>query len=99
MRSLIDAGADDVLYGLFIDPDLAEEAVAAGIGARIAARFLRRGSDGFGEPFSVEAEVLALSDGRVIGRRVGEHIEPHAIRAVTSEPTRISLASNASKSC
>ena len=67
--ALIEAEAGDVLYGLFIDPDLAAEAVAAGIGARIRAQFLRRGGDGFGEPFSVVADVVALSDGRVVGRR------------------------------
>ena len=69
LRALIAAGAKNVLYGLFVDPDLAEEATLAGIGARFTARFLRGGSDGFGEPFSSEAVVLAVSDGRVIGRR------------------------------
>ena len=67
--ALIEADADTVLYGLFIDPDLAKDAVAAGIGAKISAHFLRRGGDGFGEPFSAPADVLAVSDGRVVGRR------------------------------
>ncbi|MCC1491865.1 M81 family metallopeptidase [Cognatishimia sp. F0-27] len=69
LRALIGAGAGNVLYGLFIDPDLAREATAAGLGSRITARFLRRGSDGFGDPFSADARVLAISDGRVVGRR------------------------------
>lgn len=69
LRALIEAGAENVLYGLFIDPDLAQEASSAGIGAKLTTHFLRRGSDGFGEPFSADAEVLALSDGRVVGRR------------------------------
>ncbi|MBT8454835.1 MAG: M81 family metallopeptidase [Alphaproteobacteria bacterium] len=69
LRALIDAAATDVLYGLFVDAELAAEATAAGIGARIAARFLRHGADGFGEPFTAKADVLALSDGDVVGRR------------------------------
>ena len=69
LRALISAGAEHVLYGLFIDPDLAAEATAAGLGAQITARFLRHGSDGFGVPFTAKAEVLAVSAGAVVGRR------------------------------
>ncbi len=69
LRALIGAGAEKVLYGLFIDPDLAQEASAASLGASITARFLRRGSDGFGAPFSAQAQVLARSEGQVVGRR------------------------------
>lgn len=69
LRALIAAKAQSVLYGLFVDPDLAQEAAEAGVGARLSARFLRQGPDGFGEPFEAQAEVIARSDGQVIGRR------------------------------
>ncbi|SMX24239.1 M81 family metallopeptidase [Boseongicola aestuarii] len=69
LRALIAANADGVLYGLFIDADLARDAMTAGIGARITARFLRQGSNGFGDPFTAEAVVIALSNGQVTGRR------------------------------
>ncbi|WP_112320914.1 M81 family metallopeptidase [Oceanibium sediminis] len=69
LRALIDAGAEDALYGLFIDADLAAEATSAGVGASFAARFLRNGSDGSGDAFTEDAVVIALSDGKVVGRR------------------------------
>lgn len=97
LRALIAAEAESVLYGLLVDPELAEEASSAGIGARITARFLRRGSDGFGEPFSAEAEVLALSDGRVTGRRglvAGRHIELGPTAALGVGGLTVVVASN-----
>ena len=97
LRALIEAKAENVLYGMFIDPDLAEEAASAGIGARIMARFLRRGSDGFGEPFTAQAEVLALSDGRVVGRRglvAGRHVELGPTAALGIGGLTVVVASN-----
>jgi microcystin degradation protein MlrC len=69
LRALIAARAEGALCGLFIDADLAAEATSAGLGATFTAHFLRAGSDGYGEPFSAEAKVVALSDGQVVGRR------------------------------
>jgi microcystin degradation protein MlrC len=69
LAALYRAGARDVLYGLYIDALLAEEATLAGVGERFSARFLRHGPDDFGEPLTVDAEVIALSDGKVVGRR------------------------------
>jgi microcystin degradation protein MlrC len=97
LRALIDAAAEDVLYGLFIDADLAAEAASAGIGSRIEARFLRHGSDGFGHPFSAEAEVVALSDGDVIGRRglvAGRRIDLGPTTALRIGGLTIVVASN-----
>ncbi|MFN3227773.1 MAG: M81 family metallopeptidase [Hyphomicrobiales bacterium] len=69
LSALIDSGAKGVLYGLYIDAALAQEAIAAGIGARLDARFLRDGPDAFGQPLTARAEVIAFSDGKVVGRR------------------------------
>jgi len=66
------AGAEDVIYGSFFDPALAAEAHALGIGAKFAARFNRnRGQapwEQWDVPFEAEAVVVALSDGRFVGR-------------------------------
>lgn len=97
LRALIAAGAKGVLYGLFIDPDLAQEAAAAGCGARFMARFLRHGSDGFGEPFTAEAEVLALSDGQVVGRRglvAGRHVDLGQTAALAIGGVTVCVASH-----
>src|SRR5215472_16929308 len=66
------AGAEGVIYGSFFDPALAAEAHALGIGAKFAAGFNRnRGQapwEQWDMPFEAEAEVLALSDGRFVGK-------------------------------
>jgi microcystin degradation protein MlrC len=69
LRALIASEAQGVLYGLFIDAELAQDAQTAGVGASITARFLRGGGEGFADPFEAEATVIALSDGQVVGRR------------------------------
>ena len=97
LRALIDARAEGVLYGLFIDADLAAEAASAGIGARIAARFLRVGSDGFGEPFTAKGEVIALSDGKVVGRRglvAGRRVDLGLTAALRIGSVTVVVASN-----
>jgi len=65
------AGVQDCLVGVIHDPDLAAEAHRLGVGARFTARFNRSvdAADPFSKPFEAEAEVVALSDGRVTGRR------------------------------
>ena len=72
LSALVEAGAENVLYGSFFDPALALDAHAAGVGGRFEARFNRaRGNatyEQWDEPFTAEAEVLALHDGDVVGR-------------------------------
>ncbi|MFN9096161.1 MAG: MlrC C-terminal domain-containing protein, partial [Alphaproteobacteria bacterium] len=65
------AGVQHCLVGVIHDPALAAEAHKLGKGARFTARFNRdvAADDPFSKPFSAEAEVVALSDGRVTGRR------------------------------
>jgi microcystin degradation protein MlrC len=69
------ADVRDCLVGVIHDPLLAAEAHRLGVGARFTARFNRpqgtlTADDPFSRPFAAEgAEVVALSDGRVTGRR------------------------------
>ncbi|GGC68207.1 microcystinase C [Siccirubricoccus deserti] len=68
------ADVQGCLVGVIHDPLLAAEAHALGRGARFTARFNRpqgtlTADDPFSHPFAAEAEVVALSDGRVTGRR------------------------------
>jgi len=83
LRALLHAGAQGVLLGVFTDAALARQAHAAGVGARIEAIFNREhaaplpGADGrvLAQAFpgvarlTWPASVLALSDGRFLGRR------------------------------
>ena len=72
LSKLITASAQDVFYGSFFDPELAEDAHRAGLGAMMTARFNRnRGTqvwEQWDEALEVEAEVVGLSDGDVVGR-------------------------------
>jgi microcystin degradation protein MlrC len=74
LEAFVEAGVRDCLLGLVHDPLLAAEAHEHGLGARFAARFNRpqgtlTADDPFSRPYGAEAEVVALSDGRVTGRR------------------------------
>ena len=53
----------------FYDPDLAAEAHRQGVGARLDARFNGSETTNFSEPYAAPATVVALTDGRCIGRR------------------------------
>ncbi|MEM9427899.1 MAG: M81 family metallopeptidase [Pseudomonadota bacterium] len=73
LTALHSAGAERVLYGSFFDPALAAQAHSAGLGAQIEARFnADRGAQSWERwdtPFTASADVLALGDGKVVGRR------------------------------
>lgn len=74
LQAFLDAGVEGCLIGVIHDPLLAAEAHALGQGARFTARFNRpqgtlAAADVFSHAFTAEAEVVALSDGRVTGRR------------------------------
>lgn len=63
------AGAQGVLLGVFVDPELAAEAHRHGVGATFRAAFNRAGETEFSKRFEAEATVRALSDGQCVGRR------------------------------
>ena len=72
LSDLIAASAQGVLYGSFFDPELAADAYSAGQGAMMTAQFNRNPGtqlwEQWDEPLEVEAEVVGLSDGNVVGR-------------------------------
>lgn len=63
------AGVKSALVGVINDPGLAAEAHRLGVGACFTARFNRDETSEFSKPFSAQATVRSLSDGRVTGRR------------------------------
>ncbi len=69
LRALVAAGAEGVVIGGMTDAPLAATAHAAGEGATIQARFNSVPTTAFDEPFEAAARVLALSDGKTVGRR------------------------------
>ncbi len=69
LRALLGSGADGLLFGNFVDGDLAADAHRVGVGRTFQAEFNRLGGDAFADRFTVPARVLALTDGRVVGRR------------------------------
>ncbi|MCO6417203.1 M81 family metallopeptidase [Siccirubricoccus sp. KC 17139] len=68
LQALHQAKAQGVVLGVFVDPALAAAAHAAGEGAAIDALFNAEESE-FSKRFEAPARVLALRDGRGIGRR------------------------------
>jgi microcystin degradation protein MlrC len=68
LNALVAADAKDVLIGSFFDPPLANAAHAAGVGAKITAKFNSHPGLDQDQPFEAEAEVIGLHDGDIIGR-------------------------------
>jgi microcystin degradation protein MlrC len=69
LEALIAADAQGVLMGLFVDPAVAAECHAAGVGATLDVVFNRDNADDHGRAISASIEVLGLSDGFIVGRR------------------------------
>lgn len=70
LEALYAAGARGAVLGVHTDAPLAADAHRAGVGATLRARFNREpGGDPFARPFEADATVLALADGRFVGRR------------------------------
>jgi microcystin degradation protein MlrC len=69
LESLLAAGVQRALLGNFVDPQVAAACHAAGVGARLPVIFNAANADAHGRAVSVELEVLALSDGNIVGRR------------------------------
>ncbi len=69
LRSFLAAGIDRTAFAIHFDPDLAREAHAKGKEARFHARLNRAERQPDSRLLEAEAEVMALSDGQVTGRR------------------------------
>jgi microcystin degradation protein MlrC len=68
LAALIAADAHNVLYGSFFDPPLAAEAHQSGFGARFGAVFNRHPGLPCDAPLTVDAEVVGLHHGTIVGR-------------------------------
>ncbi len=68
LRAFHEAGVQGAALGVFVDPALAAEAHGLGEGERFEAVF-NRVESGFSQRFAAPARVLALRDGRGVGRR------------------------------
>ena len=71
LEALVRADVRDAYVGMILDPALAVEAHGLGVGARFTARFNRdvAEDDPFSKRFETQTEIVAISDGRVTGRR------------------------------
>jgi microcystin degradation protein MlrC len=69
LERLLATDAENVLMGNFVDPAAAAACHAAGAGARLRLIFNEQVADRNGRAVAVDAEVLSVSDGLVVGRR------------------------------
>ena len=69
LERLLAARVERVLLGNFVDPAAAAKCHAAGVGANVQLTLNEGRADEYGRAVPVEAQVLALSDGVVAGRR------------------------------
>lgn len=69
VAALLSADARDVLIGLFVDAAAAADCHAAGVGARFDLTLNVGSAEAHAKEIAVEADVLALSAGQVIGKR------------------------------
>lgn len=63
LRTFLEMGLRDALLLYMVDPEVAQQAHAAGVGARITVNLGGKSSPVQGPPLKAEAEVVALSDG------------------------------------
>lgn len=67
LHALMEAGIDgEAVFAFLYDPALVQQAKAAGIGSRIAAKLGGRIAPHFGAPIAATAEVVTLTDGRFV---------------------------------
>ncbi|MEE9148525.1 MAG: M81 family metallopeptidase [Candidatus Tectomicrobia bacterium] len=69
LESLIGAEVERALGGNFVDPVVAARCHEAGVGARLHVVFNETNADAQGRAVPADIEVLALSDGNIVGRR------------------------------
>src|SRR5690606_11627244 len=69
LEALLAAKAQHVLLGLFVDPAAATACHERGVGAAFDIVFNAENADDHGRWVRAPVEVLALSEGKVVGRR------------------------------
>ncbi|MGE5097314.1 MAG: M81 family metallopeptidase [Betaproteobacteria bacterium] len=69
LESFHKAGVEGCVLGVFFDRALVAEAHAKGLGARFRARFNRDETHALSGKFEADAEVLALRDSPIVGKR------------------------------
>lgn len=69
LKAFDEARIPGVVLGVFIDPELAAEAVELGEGATFMAHFNRAESSEYSLPYQAKVNVLCLTDGNGVGRR------------------------------
>lgn len=68
-KAFHEAGVQNCLIGALFDPPLAAAAHAAGVGGEFLARFNTEEASQFSAQWQAPAKVVALSDGKFVGRR------------------------------
>lgn len=66
LRAMLEAGLENACFGFIYDPEVAEQAHQAGVGATIQARLGGKTDDLHGAPLEITAYVKALTDGRFV---------------------------------
>jgi microcystin degradation protein MlrC len=69
LAGLLSAGAQHALLGNFVDPEVAARCHSAGVGAKFNVVLNEGRADAHAKEIPLEIEVLALSDGKIAGRR------------------------------
>jgi microcystin degradation protein MlrC len=69
LEGLLGANVQRALLGNFVDPSVAARCQAAGVGARLHVVLNEANADAHARALPVDLEVLAVSDGDIVGRR------------------------------
>jgi microcystin degradation protein MlrC len=96
------ADVQGAVLGVFNDPELAAEAHLLGPGARFTAHFNRVETNHFSHSFVAEAEVLALHEGRIVGRRgiyAGREVDMGPMALLRIGGLRVAVATQRRQLC
>jgi microcystin degradation protein MlrC len=66
LRAMLDADLHDAAFGFVADPQVAEQAHQAGVGARVDIRLGGKHGDLHGPPIDLSCVVRTLTDGRIV---------------------------------
>ncbi|MDP6376246.1 MAG: M81 family metallopeptidase [Pseudomonadales bacterium] len=72
LRALLEAGVKSACFGFVVDPEVAMQAHAAGVGAMIDVELGGKYDDVHGDPLPLHVYVKALHDGRLVMRAMGK---------------------------